>query len=555
MPIPERRHFNQAYSDARKNQQLEFEWNGKIYNTKSQEEDPREWLETMYHDRIFPTLSDDIHNSIVRTKLNSLDFFTPIDSRGLSAKNAYLLQLNNNLSPEYQLTMRDINNWDPSGIKTRKFTELFPTSTPDISILNPNQLHNWLVNADKKYHPHNSYPLSMEKFAQWDPDGSKSKKMLSGENPEGLHELYGKDRLHHELVAHLNEHLNKSDPEFARLFQYTPEQLSQYDPDGSIIAKYWLYGQPPSEDEITPWDKARIAELESWEKEYNDALARGKSAQIVEDDAWRDRQLDEHWNDESTEYARSVLSRSAQNRADTVDDYINASPKALKWKTLNSLDPAGDILREYDQGVELSRSIPLTMLTLLYGGSAFLKGVSKLDRFATRNMLKAGSKFLNYSKAPKLVNGISRYGILNGMADTAFLSSAIHNYATNPNASWTDIAWGVAPFALMTSPVRKGLSWIGNTVSKGWKNPYIKSTILTGAGIGTGIGINNLYQHTIKPSMNNRQRMLNTMQNNYLKPVQSNSSPLTKQYLSIPKTTELPELKFKSNNKILNSNK
>jgi hypothetical protein len=38
--------------------------------------------------------------------------------------------------------------------------------------------------------------------------------------------------------------------------------------------------------------------------------------------------------------------------------------------------------------MKLSRNVPLAMLGTLYGGSALLKGFSKLDRFATRNLLK-----------------------------------------------------------------------------------------------------------------------------------------------------------------------
>jgi hypothetical protein len=65
----------------------------------------------MYRDKYFPTLSDQVHNSIIEARLSALDQFTPVNNFGFSpSKNAYLAQINANLSPEYQLTSADFDN-------------------------------------------------------------------------------------------------------------------------------------------------------------------------------------------------------------------------------------------------------------------------------------------------------------------------------------------------------------------------------------------------------------------------------------------------------------
>lgn len=497
MPILEKRSFNQAYAEARKNQQLEFEWNGKTYDTRLKEESPRQWLNSMYRDNYFPTLSDQVHNSIIEARLNALDQFTPVNNFGFSpSKSAYLAQINANLSPEYQLTSADFDNWDPYGIKTKTWETLSNThfNKLDLSMLNADQKRNWIMTATNNRYSSNPYPLTMEKLRAWDPDGSQSEALIQGETPEGLHNLYGKDWLHYNLASALNEGLKKDSPDFSKLFQYNPSSFSSYDPDGSIAASYLMYGQTPPDDGSAMWDRAREAELNQWEQHFNAA----RNHPIREE--FRSELPVDPWdNDDGPSVSAAILRSSYNDQGKNWQYYVDQDPLAKKYQQWTKLDPRQITTQEFNDGMRLSRNVPLAMLGGLYGGSALLRGFSRLDRFATRNLLKWGSKFLDYSKMPRLTNAISRYGILNGAIDSAFLGSAVHNYATNPNASWKEVAWAAAPFALMSTPARKGLSWVGNAIANGWKNPYIKGTMLTGAGIGTGVTLNNLYEHTYKP--------------------------------------------------------
>lgn len=496
MPVPEKRSFNQAYADARRNRQLEFEWNGEIYSTRSKEEGHRSWLTKMYHTSTFPTTSDYMHNFTVNSRLNFLDKFTPTNEWGLSAKYDYLYEINRNLSPEHQLTIGDLDDWDPYGLKTSTWVTLgsLPGYRQDLSMLNTNQIHDWIANATNKGNTGNPYQLTSDRVAQWDPDGSKSKAIIWGETPEGLHELYGKNWLHYNLASMLNAGLKKDDPEFSKLFQYNPSSFSSYDPDGSIAASYLMYGQTPPDDGSAMWDKAREAELNRWEQHFN--AARNHP---IREEFRSELPIDPWDNDDGPSVSAAILRSSYNDQGKNWQYYVDQDPLAKKYQQWTKLDPIQITTQEFNDGIRLSRNVPLTMLGGLYGGSALLKGFSKLDRFATRNLLKWGSKFLDYSKTPWLTNAISRYGILNGAIDNAFLGNAIHNYATNPDASWKEIAWATTPFAFMSTPVRKGLSWVGNAIAHGWKNPYIKGTMLTGVGVGSGITLNNLYEHTYKP--------------------------------------------------------
>lgn len=496
MPVPEKRSFNQAYTDARKNQELEFEWNGKMYNTRSKEEGHALWLTRMYRTPNFPTESDYMHNFRIDTKLNTLNRFTPINERGLSAKYDYLYEINRNLSPEQQLTIGDLDDWDPYGFKTSNWATFgsFPGYRQDLSMLKTNQIHDWIATVTNKMHTDNPYQLTSDRVAQWDPDGSKSKAIIWGETPEGLHNLYGKDWIHYNLASILNDGLKTDDPEFSKLFQYNPSSFSNYDPDGSIAASYMLYGQTPPSDGSAMWDKAREAELNRWKQHFNEARnhpTREEFRSELPVDPWD--------NDDSPSVSAAILKSTYNDRGKNWQYYVDQDPLAKKYQQLTKLDPRQITAQEFNDGMRLSRNIPLAILGGLYGGSTLLRGFSKLDRFATRNLLKWGSKSLDYSKMPRLTNAISRYGVLNGTMDGTFLGSSIHNYATNPNASWKGIALAAAPFALMSTPARKGLSWAGNAIVNGWRNPYVKGTILTGAGIGTGITLNNLYEHTYKP--------------------------------------------------------
>ena len=498
MPVPEKRSFNQAYAEARKNQELEFEWNGKTYDTRLKEESPRQWLNSMYRDKYFPTLLDQVHNSTIEARLSALDQFTPVNNFGFSpSKNAYLAQINANLSPEYQLTSADFDNWDPYGIKTKTWETLSNTHFDklDLSMLNADQKRNWIMTATNNNYSSNPYPLTMEKLRAWDPDGSRSEALIRGETPEGLHNLYGKNWLHYNLASALNEGLKKDSPDFSKLFQYNPDSFSSYDPDGSLAASYLMYGQTPPDDGSAMWDKARESEINRWEQHFNAArnhpVRQEFRRSIPSDIAWT--------NEDGPSISRNILENSAEDVGRNWQYYVDQDPLARKYQQLTELNPKQITADEVRRGVNLSTGIPLAMLTGIYGGGPLLRGLSKLDRFTTRNILKFGSKFLNYSKTPRLINAVSRYGLLNGTIDSAFLGSAIHNYATNPDASWKEIAWGVAPFALASTPVRKGLSWIGNTIARGWQNPYTKTAMLGGVGIGSGITLNNLYNNVYKP--------------------------------------------------------
>ena len=502
MPVPEKRSFNQAYADARKNQQLEFEWNGKTYNTKLKEESPRQWLNKMYRDRYFPTWADQTHNANIERILNMLDYFTPINNVGFSpSKNAYLAQINANLSPEYQLTYADFDNWDPYGLKTNLWETL---SNPhfdklDLSMLNADQKRNWIMTATNNRHSGNPYPLTMEKLRAWDSDGSQSEALIRGETPEGLHNLYGKDWLHYNLASALNEGLKKDSPDFSKLFQYNPASFSKYDPDGKLAADYLMYNQAPPEDGSAMWDQVRQAELNLWEQRFyaarNHPTREEFRTPIPEEYQWT--------NDDSPSIAIDIARNSYRDRGRNWQYYVDRDPLAKKYQLLTNLYPEEITSQEFKDGVRLSHTVPLAMLGAIYGGSAFFKGFNKLDRLAPRNLLKFGSKYLNYSKTPGLINGISRYGVINGAVDSGFLGHSIYDVATNPNASWTDVAWNAAPFALMSKPGRKALSWVGNTVVNGWRNPYVKSGVLSGLGVGGGVAINNWYNKVYKPSRPN----------------------------------------------------
>ena len=501
MPVPEKRSFNQAYADARKNQQLEFEWNGQTYNTRSKEEDHRLWLTKMYRMPIFPNAADDAHNRAIDLKLNVLDRYSPTNKFGLSAKYDYLYELNQNLSPEHQLTMGDLDDWDPYGLKTRIWAAFGsrPGFRPDLSMLNTNQIHNWIATSTNKMHPDNPHQLTTDRVAQWDPDGSKSKAIIFGENPEGLQNLYGKDWLHYKLASMLNDGLKTNNPEFSKLFQYDPSSFSSYDPDGKLAANYLMYNQAPPEDDSAMWDQVRQAELNLWEQRFNAArnhpIKEEFRTPIPEEYQWT--------NEDSPTIAIDILRDSYKDQGRNWQYYVDQDPLAKKYQLLTKLNPEEITSQEFKDGVRLSHTVPLTMLGAIYGGSALLKGFNKLDRFATRNLLKFGSKYLNYSKTPGLINGISRYGVINGAIDSGFLGHALYDVATNPNASWTDVAWSAAPFALMSKPGRTALSWIGNTVVNGWRNPYIKSGVLSGLGVGGGVAVNNWYNNVYKPARPN----------------------------------------------------
>lgn len=548
MPVPEKRSFNQAYVDARKNQQLEFEWNGKTYDTRLKEESPRQWLNSMYRYKYFQTLADRVHNSNIEARLNALDQFTPVNNFGFSpSKNAYLAQINANLSPEYQLTSADFDNWDPYGIKTKTWETLSNTHFDklDLSMLSADQKRNWMVTATNKKYPNNPYPLTMERITEWDPDGSKSEALIRGVTLDELHELYGKDWLHYNLAEAFNSDLKKHNPEFSKDFQYDPAKFAKHDPDGRIAAGYMLYGNDIPEGGLL--DKVLNDELDLWRQHYENAMVAAENHPTNTGHIPMD-ELD--WTEDGPSYTISMLDPVYKAKASNADLFVARDPLAAKYAKWNDINPGQVVWDNYQDGVKSSVQIPMGLLLGIYGGSAIFKGFPKLDRAVTRNWLKLGNKFFKfYKKTPKLYNSIKQYGLLNGAFDTTFLGGAIYNHAKNPNASWSDLAWGVAPFALMTKPVRTGLSWLGNGVVKGWKNPYIKGTMLTGATVGSGIGLNNLYQNTIKPAMNDYKKTIQSMTNDYWRTIQSsNSAPISNQYLStyqLPKFNTSTDLKSK----------
>lgn len=541
MPVPEKRSFNQAYADARKNQQLEFEWNGKTYETRLKEESPRLWLNRMYRDRFFPTLSDQVHNSAIESMLNTLDRFTPRNEWGLSpSKSSYLAQINTNLSPEHQLTPADFDNWDPYGIKTRSWELTKDTyfDKLDLSMLSADQKRNWLMTATNRKYSDNPYPLTMEKLRTWDPSGSRSEELIRGVTPNGLHELYGKDWLHYNLASALNANLKASDPEFSKDFQFDPAKFAKYDPDGRIAAGYMLYGNPIPEEGLP--SQVQNDEFDVWRQHFENAVTAAENYPTNTGGVSM-KELD--WTDDSPTYAmETFLDPVFREKSENADAFVARDPLAAKYAKYNNINPRQFVWDNYQHGLKMSRKVPLELLLGMYLVPTIFKGIPKLDNFVTTKLLNWGSKFLNYSKMPRLVNAIGQYGILNGAFDAAFLGGAIHNHIKNPNASWSDMAWSLAPFALMTKPVRTGLSWLGSTLAKGWKNPYIKGTVLTGTAIGAGKGLTDYYKNTFKPAMDANRIRRNSMINAYWQSVTPpNNSVSTNQYLSTP---QLPEFKF-----------
>lgn len=475
--------FGQTRREARNNKQLEFEWNGAMYPTRGYDESERQWLTSLlkpetkdeyywHHGfwkpatRQIPDQENIAHNQQIYDRLKYLDMFTPVDDNGVSAKNYYLSELNQNLSPEYQLTMTDLDNWDPYGIKTKSWLSFAnsPFNVQDYSMLNAEQAHNWLMNANNRQYPDNPYQLTMDQFAQWDPDGSKSRSIILGETPEGLHNLFGRNWLHYNLASALNDRLRTAEPEFSKLFQYDPASFSQYDPDGKLAADYLMYNRTPPEGSAI-WDQARLAELNRWEQHFN--AARNHPIRTE----YRTAIPDEYqWtNEDSPSIAADILRSSYRDQGRNWQYYVDQDPLAKKYQLFTQLNPSDITAQEFNRGLKLSTGVPLTMLGAMYGGRALWNGYGWLNN-ATGQLINRpfqwGAKKLGQNIFGKAVsglgNGIGQYGGIDLAIDAPFYYN-LGKSTLSGDTSVGEFAATAAPTVawLGRKPIWKGMKWVG----------------------------------------------------------------------------------------------